>query len=1485
MNKILGLDLGTNSIGWALIDNNKILAAGSRIVPMGAEVKNFEAGKAQTKNADRRTARGIRKLNKRYKQRRNKLIYVLKELEMLPEQFLLSNEFGNPNLLQKISILPITKETDQLTALQLFELRAKALHEKIELKDLGRIFYQFNQLRGYSGGGEDEIDDKQDNMQNEPDEEQKIKNRETVIEIVKITSALTEIEYKKQIDEKTRKEKKKYAINILRSNGEELEGETFLDKLIEGDEEELQIEIRRNKKGDITSVNIKLPVKTSWRKDMEDFDKNLEESNLFPGEFLYNELKNNKWYKVRKKVILRYRLQDEFDAIWKEQSKHHAILNSNNNEIVKKIATFLFPGTNTEFNQEKYRNEAMQGGLYHIIRNQIIYYQRDLKDQSHLIGKCQFEKEEKVVPKSHPIYQEFKVWEQINKLSINTKKEIEKRGKIVPVYEDKLTTADFKAELFDELQDKKEIGFSSVYKKLALRDKIDFLNGLNYKLKLKGNETKLFLKKNLGQELYNQLQLNKPEILMELWQILYSGKGNEYDINSDRNKAILSFLKKQLPATDLDFSKKAIEISKIKFKRAYGSLSVKAIEKILPLMRAGKHYLFENIVAEIKEKLDLLHDGKLYSAHELAAQEHVEWFPELIAEGGMMYPYATTIVYGQHTTKELKDDDVLKDYRFIQPIEPGTLRNPIAEQMVNETLQVVKAIWMQHGKPEEIRIELARELKNNADERSKMSSAIEKNRKVNEKIKERLIELKQETSLGNIERYKLWSSQESEKGIAILSDPSKDEIAKMRLWEEQGLVSPYTGKPIPLSQLFDKGLYDIDHIIPKSRFFDDSLANKVVCERIINDDKGNRTSWEYFEIGSTDYTILTQEQFIGHVNHYFHGRKRKNLLARQIPKDFLERQKKDTQYISIKVKEELAKIVGTSNVKTTTGGVTDYLKLHWGLTEKFKELTKSRYETAKPLITIIEYNRYKKKYDDNKKNAQNDNIPFNEELASRDEFIKEFTKNYITEENNRLKIKGWSKRIDQRHHALDAIVIACTEQSHIQRLNNLNKVLQDWIKEHKDAYLNDFNGTDEEMMESFLNLDKKKREKALEEIGKSFRKFEAPWKGFVDDVEKQLEKIIVSIKPKQKLLIQKVQKGQDKGRKDYLKVRGEIHESTIYGISNGKESYRVELKKFAGTKFATEKAIEKIVDELLKEEIKNHFAKYKKDKKEAFSAEGIKDFNTNREIPVIKVKIYYKNNDIKIKLGKLGQEKSNTKELIDLIIDENEKAEITKHLERYENDKSIAFSKDGIIDFNTGREKPIKSLKLKNTESESDEEDNITLQRLDRKLAYNEQLFVKTGDNYAFAILEKEGKRLFDIISFFDATNLAKDSFKHGETNIDKVISDYFSEQNKGTKIMFMLKQNDLVYMPSKDEEIIIDTTSPLFDKFWNDTVERSKKVYAVVKYSKKQIYFIKHDVADVIEKGVEFGSQNCYEKINGMSIKEYCIKLNVDRLGNIKPA
>jgi len=466
---------------------------------------------------------------------------------------------------------------------------------------------------------------------------------------------------------------------------------------------------------------------------------------------------------------------------------------------------------------------------------------------------------------------------------------------------------------------------------------------------------------------------------------------------------------------------------------------------------------------------------------------------------------------------------------------------------------------------------------------------------------------------------------------------------------------------------------------------------------------------------------------------------------------------------------------------------------------------------------------------------------------SKENFIQLFNENFIQKKNNKLIIKGWSKRIDNRHHAIDALTIACTQPAHIKKLNDLNKELQTWLDNHKNEFLPNFEGTPSELLDEILNLDEAKRTDIFTQIEK-FRNVNLPWTGFPEDAENAINQIIVSQKPKDKLLIQP----DENTGKFQIKIRGQLHEGTLYGKSHGVESYRISLSKLAGKNFATEKTIEKITNKYLKEQIKEHLKNFDDKKEEAFSAEGI------------------------LALNKKIQEKKRQKQW-----KRKGKKKIIGEIAPHTPISSVkVFYRD--------------PLKIKKKKGEEEIED--ALQKLYRKEAFNSSLYVSTGDNYLFAVMEKNGNRIFDLISFFDAANLLKEEFNKAidkkSFNKKRVFEDYFKEKHKivnGDKLFF-LKQGDPVYMPTDSEEVITDPKSPLYDDFWKDTKARSENIYYVTKFTKnKQIYFIKHLIASPIFKGKingkrvgEFGSQDAEEIINGRSIKQYCLKLNIDRLGQI---
>ncbi|MEO6706785.1 MAG: hypothetical protein ABIN04_13170, partial [Ginsengibacter sp.] len=102
----------------------------------------------------------------------------------------------------------------------------------------------------------------------------------------------------------------------------------------------------------------------------------------------------------------------------------------------------------------------------------------------------------------------------------------------------------------------------------------------------------------------------------------------------------------------------------------------------------------------------------------------------------------------------------------------------------------------------------------------------------------------------------------------------------------------------------------------------------------------------------------------------------------------------------------------------------------------------------------------------------------------------------------------------------------------------------------------------------------------------------------------------------------------------------------------------------------------------------------------------------------------------------------------------------------------------------------------------------------------------------------------------------------------------------KGDKLLFHLSPNDLVYVPNEDEK----ENSQLIN-FDDLTKEQIQRNYKVVSFSGTQCFLINQNVATSIVNKVEFSALNKMEKsIDGQMIKDICIKLKVDRLGNIFP-
>jgi hypothetical protein len=1205
------------------------------------------------------------------------------------------------------------------------------------------------------------------------------------------------------------------------------------------------------------------------------------------------------------------------------------------------------------------------------------------------------------------------MWDQINKCYVDARNPDDFKYK----YSKRFLTIKEKQDVYNKLNEKKELTYEGWCSSLNLRyegkgkDKknIDWPRGLHKKEKFKGNETLKAIKTLLGESLFKKAFGEEGKFIhflntkyIEFYSVLFESAGsNELDILDERVQKIRKFLVEHITSEEIPentayndyLDRWALEIAKFKFPRKYASLSDKAINNLLPFMQPGSQLMLTE-QSEHHRKLNLLtsiynqfkHNIKAYDAEQEKRPEHEKISKALLADfcreyevlnepidkGGWPYWAAAGLMYGRHTAEQ---KERITDYHQIQPLSiEETLRNPVVEQMVNQTLQTIKSIFKEYKlTPDEteIRVELSRELKNNAKERESMHNTMLNNAKANKFAAYEIMQLEYEDGKKKV-KPENDCKQNGCSNIcyqsAKLKQPTANEILKYRLWKEQGMTSPYTGNPIPLCKLFDGSQYNKEHIIPKQRFFDDSKTNLVIAETAVNKLKDNLTAIEFIRLYGgkvvAGFPIKTLKSYeLDVMNHStFSSGKKKRLLMKEIPEDFVERQKKETQYIARKVKEKLGSIVGLQNVTTTTGGITDYLREMWKLNEAFKEMNKERFEL----------------------------------MAKIAQEPKEAWCNYKEAESRKggerkvLVLKNWNKRLDHRHHAIDALVIACTTQAQITQLNTLNQIVQEKLKEKYEDLRNRKDITDEEISSKLAEMSTKERDEFQEMLG-SLRHFDFPWEKerFLSEAKSKIEQLLVSFKKKNRLLIQnKKDKNGKRTNELMLKVRGALHQETVYGKFNDEETKKVNIK----TAF---ELAEFILEPEIKSKVFQRIEEYNGDIEEAIESLSSKDGKLKDENnkAIKSATLYFKEKDVyRIELTKFG-EKKNPEGIIDRVIDKtglikkdlfhhlysycikiklehlkadnetideelNQKIEtllketltqdsFEKFLEELDPadkkrirgwiDGKIAFSGDGIEDFNEQRLKknlylkPIQRLKVLYAKK-AGESSLKPIYRKHREKGKGEFDYVKPGDNYCYALLQKNESRDFLPISFFDAATWVTNQFRQDIKSeykfskkyddrlkyIEGIIMQKIKEEKPGFEILYLLQQDDLVYLPIDQEDASIANSNPSNDYWFDKEKKRWKRIYRVVKFSGSRCYFIPFIYAsplnykpiiseeekkqreknnnEIPKEGIfEFGSyKNCspfsLPEIKGdttkiIKIQDTCIKIEVDRLGNITPA
>lgn len=252
----------------------------------------------------------------------------------------------------------------------------------------------------------------------------------------------------------------------------------------------------------------------------------------------------------------------------------------------------------------------------------------------------------------------------------------------------------------------------------------------------------------------------------------------------------------------------------------------------------------------------------------------------------------------------LRDDQ--REMELVSQLpEPPDTRNPVVNKALVEVRKVVNALVREYGKPDVIRIEMARDMKLSKKE-------------------------KEEIRKNNLNLKKL--NEEAERAIKQVRPdivhPSREDKLKYRLWKECGGVCPYTGATIGLNMLFSADV-DVEHIIPYTLCLDDSFRNKTLCMAHENRQvKKNQTPLQAYG-GTPKYDEIIQR--LRSMKDMPLGKRKRFEMDNVNFEEFASRQLNDTRYICRQVKEYLAQLVGRNNVQITKGEATAALRWNWGL--------------------------------------------------------------------------------------------------------------------------------------------------------------------------------------------------------------------------------------------------------------------------------------------------------------------------------------------------------------------------------------------------------------------------------------------------------------------------------------------------------------------------------------------------------------------------
>ncbi|TYB80305.1 type II CRISPR RNA-guided endonuclease Cas9 [Bizionia saleffrena] len=709
MAKILGLDLGTNSIGWAVVydENNEIAGMGSRIFPEGVVAKTIGTGeKEESKNAARRNSRQQRRQFYRKRLRKIKLLRTLIDLNMCPLSHAELDIWAKWDKSKgKIGrIAPNSKSYIEWHIQNPYYLRNKALHKDLTLFEMGRVLYHIIQRRGF-------LSNRKGN-----DEGKIYKGKEGMVGI-----------------DQTQKSIVGSTLGSFLNSIYPVEGEPF--KLITDENgNELRVRARYTLRDMYVEEFDK--IWTIQAKQLGLLGKVGEKNKLT---FLKGNLSSNR---NKKKIEKLYKKYGE-ENVNIEEIKNGKSEKSTFKIVTKSILPLKeFFGGEIEYDEE--------GKVRYKSEDSLLFWQRPLRSQKGLLSKCRFEptvekggvylqKGKSPCHLSHPTYEEFRAYQYINNIEYGKKQKLNGIQRLIV-----LDLINCKDSNFD---------FSEIPKKLKMPyEKWNYSDDQ----KVPGNYTTKHLAGLFPKEIWENHK-NK------IWHCFYDFKDNDIlvkklisDFGLDEklyDKVKKINLKEGYSNVSLKAVKNILPFLREGYRMSDATILggvMNAFGNLISYFKDSEDVLVKDIIKIIRDKSNK--EGEAIEKIKIYLVENKFGFVNDDKRFIKLYHHSQDI-----ERKSLKEK--------LDPVE--NLRNPIVQQGINETRRLVNQLIKEHGQFDRIQVELGRNIKNSKKGRQEQSNRINENTVKNDAARELLTEYGLKHNRNNIQKVLLYKEMQ-DRGVVTV---------------------------------------------------------------------------------------------------------------------------------------------------------------------------------------------------------------------------------------------------------------------------------------------------------------------------------------------------------------------------------------------------------------------------------------------------------------------------------------------------------------------------------------------------------------------------------------------------------------------------------------------------------------------------------------------------------------------------------------------